>query len=507
MGKIGDLFVRLGLKNDDFKKGMKEAKTETEGFGSKLNKVKGAAVAAWAAIGAAVMKVGHDILNATNTMGDAWAQTMGKMKASYQSMLAQLSTASKTKDKGWWLRLFNPNDTTAFEVGANAKAAGEAAKKMIAAFDAEFELANSIKLQRGAIQKELNELYVQMRDTTLSPQARKAAQERYKTLLTPLAEAEVNVYSDMVEAAVTAWQAGNSDLLSRKYTSDEMREFFSMYGTDPNAAKAKYGELANVYENRQNDETNSLIVETFAKLDQAKNEISNIEKEMGRTTISINKQLADQAALLPNAMQESLDMAFEEIDNFEDDIEDIEIEIPEIKTDALDKGLKDIQENAERYREELAKIEQYNGMIEDAIISATQNSMQALTDMIFGVQEADMKQVLAAFLTPFGDTMKQMGSMIMAEGIAMDAFKKSFKNPYAAIAAGAALIAVGSAVSSGLQALTANPTGGGTTASAGSSTMNTPQNYESTLTVEVKGKISGNDIVISGKKTTNSNNR
>jgi hypothetical protein len=103
--------------------------------------------------------------------------------------------------------------------------------------------------------------------------------------------------------------------------------------------------------------------------------------------------------------------------------------------------------------------------------------------------------------------MKQMGSMIMAEGIAMDAFKKSFKNPYAAIAAGAALIAVGSAVSSGLQALTANPTGGGTTASAGSSTMNTPQNYESTLTVEVKGKISGNDIVLSGKKTTNSNNR
>ena len=126
---------------------------------------------------------------------------------------------------------------------------------------------------------------------------------------------------------------------------------------------------------------------------------------------------------------------------------------------------------------------------------------------MFGVGEADMKQVLAAFLAPFGDTMKQMGSMIMAEGIAMEAFKKSFTNPVTAIAAGAALMAIGSAVSSGLQALTANPTGGGTTAYAGSSTMNSPHNYESTLTVEVQGKISGNDIVISGKKTTASKNR
>lgn len=509
MGKIGDLFVRLGLKNDDFKKGINEAKTETEGFGSKLNKVKGAAVAAWAAIGAAVMKVGHDILNATNTMGDAWAQTMGKMKASYQSMLAQLSTASKTKDKGWWLRLFNPNDTTAFEVGANAKAAGEAAKKMVAAFDAEFELANSIKLQRGAIQKELNELYVQMRDTTLSPQARKAAQERYKTLLTPLAKAEVKVYSDMVEAAVTAWQAGNSDLLSRKYTSDEMREFFSMYGTDPNAAKAKYGELANVYENRQNDETNSLIVETFAKLDQARNEISNIEKEMGRTTISINKQLAEQAALLPNAMKESLDMAFEEIDNFEDDIEDIEIEIPPLKTDALDKGLKAIQEYNEKLLEEERTAEQAASMLANSIKSAMSDGLQAITDMMFGLENADLSNVAAALLMPFGNMAKQMGALVMSYGLSMGAFKKAFAVPEAAIAAGAGLMAIGAAITSGARKISeGNLSASGTgTYYGGSSVGSAVQNYESTLTVEVVGKISGNDINISGKKAAYSKNR
>jgi hypothetical protein len=78
------------------------------------------------------------------------------------------------------------------------------------------------------------------------------------------------------------------------------------------------------------------------------------------------------------------------------------------------------------------------------------NGLQAITDMMFGLEGADMKNALAAFIAPLGDTMKQMGAMIMSEGIAMAAFKKSFANPYAAIAAGAALIAVGSAVSSGL---------------------------------------------------------
>jgi hypothetical protein len=61
-------------------------------------------------------------------------------------------------------------------------------------------------------------------------------------------------------------------------------------------------------------------------------------------------------------------------------------------------------------------------------------------------------------------------------------------------------------VSSGLQALTANPTGG-TTASSGGSASMAAQNYESTLTIEVTGKISGSDIIISGQKTQNKWNR
>ena len=45
MGKIGDLFVRLGLKSDGFKKGMQDAKKETQGFGNTLKNMKAGAVA------------------------------------------------------------------------------------------------------------------------------------------------------------------------------------------------------------------------------------------------------------------------------------------------------------------------------------------------------------------------------------------------------------------------------------------------------------------------------
>ena len=40
MGKLGDLWVRLGLKSDDYKKGIDKAKKETKGFGSTLANMK-----------------------------------------------------------------------------------------------------------------------------------------------------------------------------------------------------------------------------------------------------------------------------------------------------------------------------------------------------------------------------------------------------------------------------------------------------------------------------------
>jgi hypothetical protein len=275
MSKIGDLIVRLQLKYQDYQKGLKKAEKETKGFANSFGKIKGIGIAVWGAIGAAVVKFTKDFINATNKIGDKWAQAMSGVKAGYQNMLGSLATMKLDTSNGIG-GFFKSLGSFGKDASARAVEAGKAAADMTKAFDAEFELANSVKLQKGAIQNELNELYTMIRDTTLSPQARQAAVERYKSLLEPIINAEIQTYSNMLDAAVKAWQAGNKDILSREYTTAEVSEFFKMYGTNPNEAKAKYGELANVYENRQNDSSNSVIVNTMDKLYAAQAEMSQI---------------------------------------------------------------------------------------------------------------------------------------------------------------------------------------------------------------------------------------
>lgn len=521
MGKLGDLWVRLGLKSDDYKKGIDKAKKETKGFGSTLSNMKAGALAIWAAIGAGVTRVSRDIVEATNMVGDNFNKAMGAMKAAYHSFLADASNNLKTLAKmgniativGNWKEV-RDFWKTAF---GNASEAGKAGAEMTAAFDAEFELVNSIRLQREQISGELNELYVKMRDTTLAPGVRRAASERYKALLQPLADAEIAVYSNMMEAASKAWQAGSNGLLSREYSTAEMTDFFANYGTNPEAMKAKYPELQAVYETRKGDAQNSVIFDTATKLAAATNEMSRVDKEMGKVTLSINKQLAEQEGALVTLMStletelnDVLDEDIEEaVSAIEDAFNDMELEVPEINTEALDRSIDEVLAAAERYQHELDFVQAMNDTALNGIFNSMQNGIQAITDAIFQLEGADWKSVLAAFIAPLGDTMKQMGAMIMAEGIAMSAFKASFKNPATAIAAGAALMAIGSMVSSGLQRLISNPGNGGGSAMSygGSGGGAAALNYESTLTVEVVGKISGNDIVLSGKKTNDKNSR
>lgn len=510
MGKIGDLWVRLGLKSDDYKKGMKDAQKETQSFSGRLKNMKTGALAVWAAVGAGVTKLAKDFIGASNRMNDAWERTMSSVKASYHSMLADLSNSTFKMDfsgsgskvgnaikneVSWWRRLFG-----------NAKEAGDAAKEMTQAFDPEFELVNSVRLQRNAIQQELNDLYVTMRDTTLTPSDRQAAADKYKALLKPIADAEISVYTEMLNKAVEQWQAGRG--MSRQYSTAEMTEFFTNYGTDPTGMTAKYGEIASVYENAKNDKLNQVIFDTIAKLQNATNEMSNVDREMARVWLSIKKTMSEPIELEP--VEDAHKIAFQLGKEIAEDIRQLNEEFAVVEDIEIDLSDVDAEMEAflDRWKKEVDTFTQYNDMLEQSIVASVGNGMQALTDMMFGLEGADMKGVLAAFLTPFADTLKQMGSMIMAEGVAMEAFKKSFSNPYAAIAAGAALIAVGSLVSSGLQRLTQNPTGGsgGTSASGGSYGSQVGE-YESTLTVEVVGRISGNDIVISGNKTNSSNAR
>lgn len=477
MGKIGDLFVRLGLKSDDYKKGIDSAKKETKNFGQSLGKMKAGAVAVWAAIGTAVVSFAKDFIASSNQMSDAWERNMRGIKAAWQAV--------KTSLLNFDFKNFRKNITDAFKAGKDAANA----------FDAEFELVNSIKLQKGAIQQELNELYIMMRDTTLSPQQRKAAAERYKALLQPIADAEVRVYQNMLSAAIKEWQAGSG--LDREYSASELTEFFTKIGTEYEKMQEKFPDLMRVYETRKGDIQNQIIFDTLDKLQQAVNQMSDIDRQLSRVTLSINKAGAGTAS------KNYLGMGtLDALGGISAGAESLSA--PGLMTDEwLSEQIANGQAYGEWYKNMVNEVAYLNGMLESSMVSAFSNGMQAFTDMLFGIEGADASQVMAAVLQPIAQTATQLGEMLIAEGIAIEAFKDSLKslNPYVAIAAGVALVAVGAALSSGIKKLAGGPNAGAGVASSGAGGATNPQNYESTLTVQIEGRLEGADIVLAAKRT------
>ena len=483
MGKIGDLFVRLGLKSDDYKKGMSEAKKETEGFGKKLGNMKAGALAVWAAIGTAITQFTKDVISSSNTMSDAWDRAMSRMKASYHNLIVGLKNANPSGKAAGSLK-----EAWSMVKGifGNAKEAGDAAAEMTKAFDAEFELTHSIRLQRGAIQQELNELYTMMRDTTLKPGDRQAAAEKYKALLQPLADAEVAVYGEMMNKAIDAWQAGTGLNRSR----EDIIDFFTNYGTNPQGMTAKYADIANVYENFKADAQNIVIFDVLAKYQEAANMMSNVDRELARTSNSIKatiqRDLEGIAAAVKQYGQEDLKLDL-----------DIDIDVDEEDMEYVDAMMQDF---INRLQDDQARIRDINRMITDSFVVAFSDSVQAITDAAFGIEGAGFEQALAAFVKPIANMMKNMGELFMAEGLAE--LQLITGTPAQKIAAGAALVAIGSAISSGLTKLS-GAVGGASAAGAGSSTVDRVETYEQDITVHVVGTISGNDIVLAGQKTLN----
>ncbi len=145
---------------------------------------------------------------------------------------------------------------------------------------------------------------------------------------------------------------------------------------------------------------------------------------------------------------------------------------------------------------------QYMGQ---ALAESMSDGIQTLTDALTGLEDIDASTLVSALLKPFADMAKQMGEFMIADGMAIIAAKDAVANPYTAIAAGAALVALGAAMTSGLNAIasSAGSTGSASSSAAGSSGAGTDTNISTEMTIYVKGKISGKDILISGDNARN----
>lgn len=135
-----------------------------------------------------------------------------------------------------------------------------------------------------------------------------------------------------------------------------------------------------------------------------------------------------------------------------------------------------------------------NKALNEAIVSGMADSFQYLANCIVGLDEISGAGLMSALLTPLAEAAIKMGEILVASGIASEAFKSMLTNPYTAIAAGAALIAVGVAAKAALQAAVNSATGTSyvarSVASSGySDSGSSDRSWEREMTLHVTGTL------------------
>ena len=546
MGKISDLWVKLGLKKEGFDKGMQDVQTKAKDTESKFEKIKEKGMAVWAAIGAAVIKFGQELVSATNQAEDKWAMFTSKARAAWDAFVRGLVNNSS------WSQFW-----------ADLKSSLAAAEQLTEALDADTEILNSIKIQKARMGNELEELNIAMRDQTKSYEERAAAAKRYMGLVDPIYAKEIERVNKLKDAQYEAFIAGSGWAQGAGYNQanqkvweemlvaygdltkiealggktfaealaatpdrydrekESLDDFVTRFAQEKKAlydyAAQRFGltqkqaaewiaAFYSHYETHANGEQVDALVKTILQgydADKARNaETRKVQSAYNSAIAAMQKEAEAEKKVFDDAVayvEQSLQDGLTEIIN-----EPIEIEIEPIKFD-LDDADKNIEYLRQRLSELLTDVAKMGTMFNETMTQSVSGGIQAMTDAIMGIDGADATAVLGALLSPFADMAIQLGEMAIATGIGIKAIKtalETLEGP-AAIAAGVALVALGSAMKSGVQRL-AQGGGGGTTASTYSGgSAGGVQTYESEMTIYVEGKISGSDIVLAGQRTVN----
>lgn len=574
MGKIGDLWVKLGLKKDEYSKGMKEAGNEADGFHGKLKNLKTGATAVWLAIGAAVAKFAKDAVTMTQKWGDQWNQTMAGIKGAYATFVRQISSGEG------WNNLF-----------ANMREAYRVSKEVAAALDEIFERKTSFSYQEAETEKQIAQLQLIARDSSKSEAERIAANKKIIELTNNLGEAKKAIYTD--EAAnqrrLFQLQSGlndeQTDFLVKEYNQNrevinQAREYlkqkkelskvggqgFFTESTGPiptpvakqqpispelekleretpqyikdvaaltqsydkaNDALVKGMADAEVAVIRIDTETMHAQTRATAMLgtltnagsaaadadaeqaqrilqraqDSAKSEIQVLNEKYAEEKALLQKFGLDTTALTEEwsrntnkLIREALDVDLGGLD-----LSGFEIEMPEIDDESFQVNLDKLLEDMDRARE-------FAQEFKETLAAGIGDAIQTLTDQLFGLEDLNPGKIAQALLTPLADMAVKEGEILIAQGIGIEACKEALEslNGIAAIAAGTALVAIGAAAKSGLKALAG---GGGrttaSTASAAATTSSASVENRSEITIYVRGRLDGGDIVLSGEQTLN----
>ena len=545
MSKIGDLFIRLGLKKDGFDKGIKDASTKAKGFGESFGKIKAAAAAAYAFIGVKAVDAANKFAHTSQRFGDAWDHTVAQMRSAWEVFTSSLTNWNW---EGFADRIKN---------------AMKGAKDAIGAEDMAFEVQNSIDLRKAANMEQLSSLRIAMMDQTKSYKERNAAAQEYLDIVEKYYNKE-NKLRESIARDQTKKFLGQAGLANTAANADALYTFLTQVVTDPDLHNAleqysrrnrgarkykftnqdkalvddfigRYGNvgayttLAEFYQGT-NDKNISAVVNAMKAALYSRGAFQEENRRIFSMLNMTKAQMSGDAMSAEQLQAQQLKQAAAEVreawtqlESLGNPLEGIAPAVRESSEDIADSLHNMVQETMqadilqrnhwrgsfeewENYLYDMANVmQQASQQIRQAIVSGFADSIGTLTDALTGVEKIDAGKAFASLLKPMAEAVTSIGEMIMMTGLAEVAFKKSLTNPYAAIAAGAALVAIGKLASSGIQRALNGSSSASTSTGSDSTTRNV--DYSGELTIHIEGRIKGDDIVISGQRSLNAWNR
>lgn len=525
--KLGDIWIKLGLKKEEFDKGMKQAGEQVSGSGGLLGKIKGlkvGAVAAWAAIAAAAVAMADKFAHTSQRLGDIWDTTMAGLKGAWQTFISAV------------------NSTDFSNLGKRLADSFREARQLAGLKDAEFEVMNSINLQKSAMKDELAILQVRMRNQKLSQKEREAAAKEYlekvkviydqeaqyrkkysiqaqNTYLTSAGVRETRGNRAALQSFLTN-VAPNSEIVKAldqynknnlHFANESQRALLEGLKEQTGVNLATLSKIATYYQSTNDDTAKALVDAIIAERAAAGafNEETRRVQNIGNNAVSVGGggTNAEDKVNLPllRALERMDDVAEDALADVEKELEDfgkVEFEPLEI----VPPDMSEWDEFYAKYSEDLQRMQDLLADFRDAAIGGMSDAIQELADQFAGLSEINPGKVLQALLTPLADMAIKEGEILVAQGIGVEACKEALEKlqGWPAIAAGTALIAIGAAAKSGLQALAQRGSGStATTTYGGGAAASQVQTIQTEMTVYVEGRVSGSDILLSGKKTQN----
>lgn len=528
MGILGELWVKLGLKNDDLNRGLDESKKKVSGFAnymSKLGDIMAAAFSVKAIVSfthqtaelankAAGVKRAFDALNNPNLLADLRRATMGTVD---DLQLMQRAVQAKN--------FKIPLDQLATYLAFATKRANETGQSVDYLVDS---IITGLGRQSVMILDNLGISAAEIRDNMkdgasmaeavgkiIKEQMGEGAVEIDKAALATdrLTAAWANFQMTFGGVTSGAWNwikeqaAGILEETTAILNSNNLNKWQKFFALNPftGGIMRAAGTLDRAFAKDAEDaeligpvprENNTQAVK--AESQAVKELVGDLQSEIVARE-HLNSLLDSPLGNLFDAdyIKEQSDAALAAIDaHYQHYIETLE-------------------DARQKQAEQMAMLDEMNEHFNQSIVAGISGGLQEMARAIMGVEGANLGTVVQALLSPMADALASAGEMIIAEGIAVEAFKNSLKSLQGgvAIAAGAALVAVASAAKAGLQAIGNNPTAAGgynassVTSYSGGYGVNannyTQQGSEYSLTTTLKGQ----DLLLAIERTQNNKKR